>query len=284
MCANNFLSRLKEEYLMLYPETDIELSSVIKNNDVIEHKYVFREFDNCAPMFSLEWLEALYNKGASIESIVTMIHSSQNFGRQISVDNLCNTDRITACLVNKKLNTNRLKDLPYYEFEDLAIIFKLIINRTNKIQQSLTISDKMLDYIGIKKEQLMEYAIKNQPTLTPIVHDNLMAFTKRYCKTLPYLEDIGLIMVSFYNMINGASAVIYKDKMRDILKYYNMDKAYCIPSSIHEVILAPCIDNLCDAQSLKHFIRMVNNECLPKSEILSDNLYLIDGDGVFKMI
>lgn len=279
-----FIDLLKDVYLEQYPGTEIELCDVLKNNNVRELKCSFKESEYIAPMFNVDYLIQMYTDGKTMSDIVNTIHSYQNFREGLVTDALCDVTKIATCLINKQKNMERLQDIPYYDVEDLALIFKIIVAHDSNGLQTITVTNKLLEFMKLDKKELLGHAINNQPILTPIIHGSMDDILYKY-----YGIDFGvttnkLIVVTFENLIDGASAIVFPNKVIEILKHYNLDKAYCIPSSTNEVLLTPYTGDKSDELSLKSLIKKVNKTCVSKKEFLSDNLYMIDENGVLKMI
>ena len=79
---------------------------------------------------------------------------------------------------------------------------------------------------------------------------------------------------------NGASVLLYtmdeNNGIWNLAKEMDTD-LYIIPSSIHEVILIPIKDDL-KKESILQMIKEVNTTVLEETDILSDNLYILEKD------
>ena len=72
--------------------------------------------------------------------------------------------------------------------------------------------------------------------------------------------------------IYGAAAVLYEDVLKNFAFMEECD-VVLLPSSIHEFLLLPYKDKL-DMKKLKDMVEHINRADVPKTDILSDNIYL----------
>ncbi len=72
--------------------------------------------------------------------------------------------------------------------------------------------------------------------------------------------------------INGASAILYNGLIEE---FANKTKSnlYILPSSIHEVIIMPYVDEY-DIEELKQMVREINATQVPRGDVLSDSVYV----------
>ena len=74
-------------------------------------------------------------------------------------------DKIVFSLVNYEMNKKRLESMPYVPFWDLAIIFDVLLERTESGQRTVDVTNKELTAWGTTKEELLFWAKKNTPRL-----------------------------------------------------------------------------------------------------------------------
>ena len=63
------------------------------------------------------------------------------------------------------MNKKRLESMPYVPFWDLAIIFDVLLERTESGQRTVDVTNKELTAWGTTKEELLFWAKKNTPRL-----------------------------------------------------------------------------------------------------------------------
>jgi len=87
-------------------------------------------------------------------------------------------------------------------------------------------------------------------------------------------DDISADMFVLTNIsrINGAACMLYEDVLSNFANSIDSD-LYILPSSIHEVIIVPQVNNL-DKTELCQMVKEVNAEGVADDEILSDHVYV----------
>lgn len=85
-------------------------------------------------------------------------------------------------------------------------------------------------------------------------------------------NEIPMYIMTNSNGINGASAILYQDVLKDFAVEKESD-FYILPSSIHEIILIPYQEKL-NPDTLSDMVQDVNQSQVPVEEILSGKVYL----------
>lgn len=140
---------------------------------------------------------------------------------------------------------------------------------------SIKITDGILKSAGITKEELWSRAEANTNAETKIesmakVMAEMMGMD--YCEEM---EDITpLYIISNTCRMKGASAVLNKKALEEFGKEHHTDRIVVLPSSVHEMILVPYIEDV----SLDYFSEMVgevNSSEVDPTERLTDRAYII---------
>lgn len=74
--------------------------------------------------------------------------------------------------------------------------------------------------------------------------------------------------------VNGASAILNKKVLSDFGRRYNTDKIVVLPSSVHEMFVAPYTEEL-DLDTFTNMVTEVNNTQVEPTEGLTDRAYII---------
>ena len=263
----------------------------LKYNGVIEERMVIKNHEsNIFPSFKLKPLYEAYKQGMDFEevldSILTTYKKSKQNGffdtQSLLQDYSMVSDKIIFKLINREKNKELLKEIPYIEYLDLAIIFfynlpDLEINDGNSC---MMVKNAHLNSWGVKVKDLMVDAMENTPrilglkvrgiieTICDYLGDNPLkeTFEKKEEKTPMYVA-------TNKNGTSGASVILYQDMLKDLADKLKSD-LYMIPCSVHEVILIEAIKGIdTDTSVLKDMIRQVNEEEIGEEDFLSDNLY-----------
>lgn len=197
-------------------------------------------------------------------------------------------DKIFYKLVNYEKNLLLFNDIPHIPYLDLALTFHVIVGRDEKGQSTCMISHKERKKWGIDIETLYEMAKKNTPKLFPVslcsMGQIMEEISKKY-RGNGYIE-VGLDELLSAVMskplyiagntcgVNGAGAVLYPDMLKNFSFMVESD-VVLLPFSVHEFVLLPYSNKL-DIKSLKKMVEHINRVDVPKTDILSDNVYLYD--------
>ena len=91
--------------------------------------------------------------------------------------------------------------------------------------------------------------------------------------------EIEMSILTNHYRLHGAVGIIHKEILNQYMKEKQVDKVLILPSSIHETILIPC-DALSNMEYVKGMVKEVNATQVQPEEILSDNVYVYDGNEI----
>ena len=191
-------------------------------------------------------------------------------------------EKILPRLVNPKICGEYLKDKPHRDFSDLALIYWFSTDDFGGAMGVITVSDDLAEMWGVTEEELYEIAGQNiTPELVDIVDVEL--------------ENMGEIseeMKIMFEYSRGQLYVLTNKKWSDmayfgagVLPYMmtklqeRFSKFIVIPSSIHELIIAPteadCFQP--DQEELTGLVKEVNQTSVEERDRLSDHSYFWNG-------
>ncbi len=277
MTFEEFLINLKSAVDRELPDgTSLEYKTILKNNEVaLTGAYFLREKgQESSQLFYMEPLfEIIGGDGAVSEAAKFLLREKDTpVPERISeVRVKCFDDvreRIIVRLIGKERNRNRLPDLVYRDFLDMAVSACIYFPGTGEEHGITEVSRKMAASWGVPDGELLDLALENTRRLFPD--------TLRTLREAAHLQDEdesidGLYVLSNEACYLGASAVLYTEKLPEIAKKYASD-LWMIPSSIHEFILLP--GNRMDEDFLHAAVEDVNASSVPKEDILTGSLYL----------
>ena len=185
-------------------------------------------------------------------------------------------DRLELTLINRELNKDLLRTLPHKDFLDLSIIMRWEVTCGGK-RSVVKISNEVLKCWDIDQESLFHEALSN----------TMKKFPGRV-ETLDHVvEEITGISINgtgnmpmhspFYymgtdNLSNGSISVVYPGMLRKM--YEALGEAYyLIPSSINEFLALPMSFEPFP-ERIREIILSVNEDVLPRMEVLSNSLYI----------
>ncbi len=265
----------------------ITIQTVYKNNGLsLDGLVIMENHCNISPTLYLNYYYDSYEKGASFQRVYETILKNyrQNKPSQ-SIDvrfftQFENTkSKIMFKLINYERNKILLQDIPHIRFLDLAIVFYCLISMDNQVgNATILIHRPHLDYWNITLEELFRIAKKNTQKMLPAklnnMNDVLQELSEKHMlfSSIPQDEDIYPMFVLSNQMnLYGAVCILYEDLLKKYAAQTETD-FYILPSSIHEVILIPAMEQNCH-QELSKMVQEVNHSQLLEEEILSDHAY-----------
>lgn len=285
------------DYLTSYYDGDAELiaGEVKKNNGVILKSITLRFYnENVCPTLYLSTYYEEFLRGKTfadiMEEIISLFAESSNgvdfdFSFMESYDTL--KDRILCKLINKEKNKDLLKEVPFVDFLDLAVVFYVIVSDEHVGCGSVLLRNSNIEDLGVDKETLYKDAMRNNTRILGFsisrIEDvlfNIMKSRKdnfdeelfeEYEKRKENDALLPMYILSNQKNIQGAACMLNTDRLSGFADELDSD-FFIIPSSVHELILVPDFLNK-NVDELKQMIVDVNNNQVPIQEVLSDRLY-----------
>ena len=194
--------------------------------------------------------------------------------------------RVYLQVINPETNPEFIGTVPHRDFNDLAIIYRFLVDVDDEGLQSCVITNDILKGIGggITEDQLFKAALKNTPEFfKPSVKRIEDAIIRMLEKDGAPQELIDMITEArdsvptderVYILSNdqeafGANALLYPERFAEIAKEVGSD-LYVLPSSVHEVIL---VSESYDLDKLKALVKETNEGIVRPEDRLSDTVY-----------
>ena len=281
---------LENVKLKLGEDYEVVCRDLLKNNScVFKCLYIIDKYNEAestvTPAIYLEaWYERYLNGeaiGFIADKLINIYYESIKLVHQFDISSI-SKDNLQDCifyrLVNYEANKEQLAEVPYIPYLDFALTFHYRCASSDKSVNSFRISNKLLEVWGLSVEELFNYAEKNMPIMFPDVLTTLSSIIKKYVNLdidlIEFSENV-YVLTNNYG-INGATALMYTTKLHKLSEFFNAD-LYIIPSSIHEIIIIPILEEV-DGNNLKNLINEVNYSQVLPEERLSDNLYIFKKD------
>ena len=163
-------------------------------------------------------------------------------------------EKIVFQLINTEQNKTFLEQVPHREFQDLSIVYKVIISADKDAVQSSKITNEFAKRLGMSEEQLFKCA------------DMMIA-------EIPPEQTMWVI--SNENGINGAASMLYENELHELAESLESD-LYILPSSVHEVIAVS--SDMGSPEMLAQMVVEVNMQEVSLDERLSNQVYHYDKD------
>jgi len=279
-----------------YEDAKISINKVVKNNGmVLTALTVLPDGQNVAPNIYLDGFYMEYKGGTDLSTImdemadICMAHINPVPEFENLATDFRNFDyvkeRVIMVAIGRERNAELLSDVPHQNREDLALIYKVLVNSDEEGIGSITIHNNHLDYWGVSADELHALAEENTQRLLPATvqsMDEVMReifskdgmdeemmdalFAERPADELMYV-------ISNTSKVNGAAAMFYEDVLSNLSEKLGTD-LFILPSSIHECIAVS--SRTFTAEGLAEMVVEVNENQVAPEERLSDHVYRYD--------
>lgn len=261
-------------------EYEVRTTDVTKNNDIqLVGVIMMRESDRVSPTIYLEEPYRQYLAGADMQEIVegiVKLYSEQMKDIDLDIDSFRDfqyvRDRIFCKLINYEKNTKLLEDVPYFRWCDLAVVFYYGVEENVLGRASILIHNNHLAMWEQTADTLYRIAQGNMKKSMPELVIPMQELVEEITGIkLEQSADIKMYVLTNQAKLNGASAMLYSEKIRELAERLNSD-LLILPSSVHEVLLLPD-DNEHEYDFYRQMVEEVNTTQVEPEEILSFSLY-----------
>lgn len=270
---------------------------VLKNNGSVRKGIIFTERDiNASPTIYLEHYYNMFENGTDVREIAEDIIScfyKNRLSKGIDVEFFSDYEKVSEklyCkLINKKLNSDLLKEVPYEGFNDLAVIVYCILDDFEFGNASITIRNNHLKMWGKTPEEVLLKAKGNTrfqlgccvENISVMIEDMLRGSKDTCDEEYKFngIPKVPMYVVTNRQKMNGSVFMIYDDLLRSFCDIVG-DNYYILPSSVHEFILVP--DGEGDTKNYyDEMVQEVNESHVSREEILSNHAYFYSRVGGF---
>ena len=281
----DFINSVSEYINETADDVTTDIHTTLKNNGVRLSGLSFKkEGYNASPTIYMDNYYSDYLNGEDICEIGDrLINMYRENDLSVSLDMSFFEDfdkvkeRLFIKLINRESNSDLLRDIPYEEYLDLAIVAYVRIYDKRIGNGIILVRNEHLSLWGIDAETVLFTAKKNTHdhddfTIRHIVDVLNNMGTLAGNITEDEKEGFPMYVATNKKMLNGASVLTMNDKLSEFAKVIGGDY-YIIPSSVHELILLgrSNTDSSCDIDSM---IREVNRTQLGPDDVLSDHAYM----------
>ena len=290
----NLTETLKEN---LGTDWTIELhTDVILNNGTTHIALIlYKNGEKLHPQIYLERFFEDYKRGKTMKEILQDVMTTYEEAlKNINPDSLSGIEdweqvkgRLAFRLLSKERNKETLENYVYKEFLDLAAIVTFCAEIDEQGVKAIRVTHDLAERWNVSKEEILQAAEENTEALFPVrmepILDTLCRVADISRDDLPEEvlaeEDSPQIMVlTNYLGVNGATVLLYDTLLQHVYEKLG-GKFIILPCSIHEVIVMPSASAPHAADSQK-MVEQINRSAVKEEEILSDSVYLYDGEKV----
>lgn len=262
--------------------SQVEISVVKKNNGVSKAGLSIREDEHdVSPLLYLDDYYIHYQNGELLENIIRNIRADYDKKVQMAAVKIPNLQefenirgRVIYRLVNYEKNKEILEDCPHIRLYDLAVTFRWVARIDDVGVSTSLITNKQVKEWGVSVNDLVLAARQNTPRLFPAQIIDMEEMLAGMVSFILYPSTIPMYILTNKQELNGASALLYGDKLKDFANKKGADM-YILPSSIHEVIMVPA-DRINDPTKLLSIVHDANTTVVSIGDVLSDSVYYYD--------
>lgn len=284
---------IKEYLPSEYETAKVSIQEVIKSNDrMLSGLTVLREGENFSPSVYLEPFADQVAHGRSLEDAlreIAEIQITHHLHAPVNISTFMDYEAarpmLSMKLCDPETNRDYLKDKPYTSCGDLAVFYRIQVERTEDATASAVITNNLLENWGISKEQLHQDAVQAENERNPVRFysmEDLMAEMMGIMEPENLFEQTAPLPLNFTPMyvltnpdkIDGA-AVLARDGVPEKLAELVDANYFVLPSSIHELLIVPDNGNM-QAKELADMVKEINRTQVSPEERLSDKIQYYD--------
>lgn len=278
-----FVSVIREKVqIAAGKEANVSVSHILKNNiPSVDGLTILRKGENISPAIWLRPFFGQYQYGISIDKIAEeILEYHARAERPTACDVSFYTDyeqvkkQIACKLVHAGMNEAMLREVPHRYFLDLAVVYYYKMEHPSFGNASILIKNDHLAIWNITPDELDRDAMRNMPDLLPFefvsLADLIDELTGRSAEYL-FQQSVPMYVLTNCEKYFGAAVLLQESVRKEIGQKLRSDY-YILPSSIHECIVMPILDEL-DPQLLHEMVKEINQEHVAEEEILSDSVY-----------
>lgn len=266
----------------------VEERQVIKNGVNLDGICFTNEVKNGANVAPVIYLDLIIRDANAqnmtldevVEEIVKLYENNKN--APFNTDEILSRDFILKNItigMQKTSSENIVKKESDFEGIECYLLAKgLAPTGDSREIFSMQIRKDILERTGITEEVAWEVAEKNLKNESEIL--NMSDIIKEFVnEDVVGLDNSGpsMFVISTKCRTKGASAILNKELLKKLADEYDTDKLVVLPSSIHEMIVIPCVrgeEN--DLLEFSMMVKEVNSFEVEPQERLTDRAYIIE--------
>lgn len=314
MSLNEFCESIKKGLeVILGNEVTVTVNRVAKNNGVVLNSVIIvRKSRNISPNIYLDEYYKEFGQGKALKDIlqeITEVYEGSLMKKNLDMDFFTNyeklKEKVAYRIIGVEKNQEILKEIPYVEFLNMAIVFYCYVPDEELSRATILIYNNHLEMWGITREMLYEDAKRNTKRLLPpkllslermmeaiFAEDLKNEFETDGREHNEYMPDEewfdnaakqmlssvteqkeygGMFVLGNENKLFGAAVILYEGILKAFADRLEAD-IFILPSSIHEVILIPD-DGEQKAYDLWKMVCDINATQVDPEEVLTDSVY-----------
>lgn len=264
---------------------EVKQSEIVKNNGVkMQAITIVNKAVNISPVIYLEKYFEEYQGGKPMDDIVgeiIRIYKDSEVNKPWDVSVFTNYERaknhLRPRLINTEKNKEFLEEVPHRDILDLSLIYTVEVKPDISGDiGTITVRNEHMKMWGVDEQTLYEEIMKNMDeneggsirTMKDIIGDMFDC-----AEDLPGLDaPFHLYVLTNKDKLFGASQLLNKKMLEQAAQVLGSD-FIILPSSVHELLLYPVMDETSEMEHMASMVREVNDSSVAENEILSYHVY-----------
>lgn len=283
--VNYLINEIKTE---LGDEDVIVDNHLVTKNNGIKRDGITVKFPDSqvAPTVYVQDFYDMYQNGRSLNDIVNRVVESVKHGKDFApqmpeLSKQSAKENMYCTLVNLSANEEMLKDVPYEQLEDLAVVARFKVGE----EASFLVNDAVCKQLQMTGEEVLQIAHANTEkqdfeikTIGEVIGTTMGEdLPPEIAESFDIYPDgkCPMWVLSNESKVDGAVAIT-SDKVLKTAHEKLGEDYWVLPSSRHEVILVP-ESMVTSWEELEAMVREVNATQVDPIDKLSDRVYQYDG-------
>ena len=286
-----FVADVKDRLAEQGADVKVSVNEVNKLNESYEAITVTPEGSNIGVNMSLEKFYDAVQDGTPYDSVVDkavdVINNGIDKRPEIDVESLTDygqmKEKLAMEVVSAEANKEMLQNVPHQNMEDMAVVYRFVLNSDEDGRASILVTNQILDHMGVTPEQLHADAMENAPQIKPAeikgmseVMAEMMGYDQAAMMGIVPVapEDEQMFVATVPDKVHGAGVLAYQDFMDQAAERAGSD-FFILPSSIHEILIVPDNGKM-DLKELENMVKEVNATQVAPADKLTDSVYHYD--------
>ena len=294
-----FVEDVKDKLYEQGAEVEVRVNTVKKLNESYEAVTITPEGSNIGVNIGIDKFYEAFDNGRPYDEVVgkavEVIGNGLEQRPAVDVSSLTDysymKSKLAMEVVSAEANREMLETVPHKDMEDMAVVYRFVLESNEDGRASILVTNQMLDSMGVTPEQLHADALENAPQIKPAeikgmseVMAELMGADQAEMMGIGPVapEDEQIFVATVPDKVHGAGVLAYQDFMDQAAARVGGD-FFILPSSIHEILLVPDNGKM-GLSELEAMVRDVNATQVAPCDKLTDSVYHYDSkDKIFEL-
>lgn len=262
-------------------DANVRLIHLQKTNDVCKCGLsVCHKGQNCCPTIYLESFYEDYKRHIGEEEIVAEIlkiaNANQLMPGTLDTSEIVKKENLYCGIINREASAAFLKDVPYLEFLEFAIVCYAQVEGEGGSIGSVTITKPLMniliDSCGLTEAEIFSWAIENSKVLKPAIIKPMSDILQELMPGFVDDASIDLYVVTNSAGHKGSSVLLNDAFLAGVIE--DIGDCWVLPSSLHEALLAP-IQYRDDVSviELEAMVHEINETQVSREDFLSNQVH-----------